>query len=300
MQALSKYAAQSVVTDPGKMVWWLADLPTEVPALRRIAQGLVVHYRTEDLSALGIPGERMEEIDTRYAEPMLERLFTLDDRPLIEPRPPETRLVGCCRDFTVLFLSLLRHQEIPARARVGFATYFVPGWNVDHEVAEVWDATVDRWRLVDAELDDMHVDSTDKAPLDALDLPRDRFLLAGDAWRSCRSGDANPERFLVDPGLEIADTRGWPYLRHNLIHDLATLNNRELLLWDSWGLMETASPSEADLELLDRVAETTRLSEPAVATVQALYEGEPGLRVPPTVTSYSPATSEPQRVQIVL
>lgn len=79
---------------------------------------------------------------------MLGRLFETDDRPLTEERPPEKRLLGCCRDFTVLLVAVARHEGIPARARVGFAAYFIDGYNVDHEVAEVWDAGEGRWRLV--------------------------------------------------------------------------------------------------------------------------------------------------------
>jgi transglutaminase-like putative cysteine protease len=166
--SLAFYAEQSGVTDPGRMAGWLTDLPSDIAALRRIVSGLVVHYRADDLTALGIPVERVAEIDTRYAERMLERLYALDDRQLTTERPPQQRLVGCCRDFTVLFLTLLRHQGVPARARVGFATYFIPGWNVDHEVAEVWESAAERWQLIDAQLDESHVDETDGVTFDAL------------------------------------------------------------------------------------------------------------------------------------
>ena len=120
---------------------------------------------------------------------MLNRLFELDERPLTQertPQTPQTRLLGCCRDFTVLFLSMARHLGTPARARVGFATYFVPDFNLDHEVAEVWDADEARWRLVDPELDDDHIDPNDGVRVDALDVPRDRFLV-GAGSRVARS-----------------------------------------------------------------------------------------------------------------
>jgi hypothetical protein len=45
-----------------------------------------------------IPEDRLPEIDARFAEAMLTRIVQLDDRPLTEERPPERRLVGCCRD----------------------------------------------------------------------------------------------------------------------------------------------------------------------------------------------------------
>ena len=294
------YRKQSRVTDPGSMVGWLNDLPRDIPSLRRIARGLVVHYRADDLNALGIPPERVAEVDTRYAEKMLVHLQELAPGPWSRQRPPQSRLVGCCRDFTVLFLTLLRHQGIPARARVGFASYFQPDWYLDHEVAEVWDGTAGRWRLIDAQLADAHLDREDGATLDPLDIPRDRFLVGGEAWRACRGDDADAERFVVDPGLDIPDTRGWPYLRHNLIHDLATLNKEELLLWDEWGLMEGDAPDARELALLDRIAALTQHDDPPLAKVQALYASEPGLKAPPEVTSFSPAIGEPRTVRIAV
>jgi Transglutaminase-like superfamily len=291
------YAEQSPVTDPGELGEMLAELPPDPETLQRVARGLVLHYRAEDPAAHGVPDERLTEIDTRYAETMLDRLIELDGRQLTEERPPAKRLLGCCRDFTVLFLAMARQHGIPARARVGFATYFVPGFNVDHEVAEVWDAAASRWRLVDPELWDEHVDPNDGARVDPLDVPRDRFLVAGSAWQACRRGAADPETFLVDPGLDIAETRGWPQVRHNLLQDLAALNKVEMLLWDDWGLL-LEDLAARDQELLDHVAEVTIAAGEAFAQVRRLYEDNERLRVPSTVTSFSPAVGEPRRVAL--
>lgn len=299
MDVLSYYAEQGPVTDPGGSSGRLADLPADVASLRRAALGLVLHYRDEDPALHGIPEERLSEVDSRYTAKMLGRLFELDGRPLTEERTPERRLLGCCRDFTVLFVTMARHKGIPARARVGFATYFVEGFNVDHEVAEVWDAGEGRWRLVDPMLGDGFTDGTDGAALDPLDVPRDRFLVGGLAWRMCREGEADPETFLVDPGLEVEQTRGWSYLRHNLVHDLAALNKAEMVLWDYWGLMEREPPSAEDLALLDRVAEVILSGDGSSREARSLYEGEPGLRVPASVTSYSPTTL-PQPLEVGL
>jgi hypothetical protein len=298
VQAETYYAEQSPVTDPGGQAERLSDLPRDLAGLQRVARGLVLHYRVGDLATHGIPEERLSEIDSRYAETMLDRLGKLDAGPLTQERPPQTRLIGCCRDFTVLFLTMARQLGIPARGRVGFATYFVPGFNVDHEVAEVWDAGEGRWRLVDAQLDDDHTDANDGARVNPLDVPRDRFLVAGAAWLACRRGDADPEKFLVDPGLELEQLRGWPYLRHNVVHDLAALNKVEMILWDEWGLMEEEIGSERDLSLLDEVAGATISGDGDVAELRRLYDSEPRLRVPGTVTSYNPLTGEPRRLAL--
>lgn len=290
------YATQSVVTDPGALAGRLDAVPGDLVSLQRAARQLVFHYRGDgDFAQNNIAAERIAEIDTRYAACMFECLFELHDAPLGTERLPHQRLVGCCRDFTVLFLALARRHGVPARARVGFASYFAPGWKVDHEVAEVWDATEQRWRLVDPELHDGHADPADGAAIDPLDVPPDRFIVAPRAWLSCRAGEADPARFVVDPGLEIPQTRGWPYLAHNVLHDLAALNKQEMVLWDSWGLAESDDLSAEQLGLLDHAAEVMVSGTATVDDLQTLY-GRVELRVPSEITSYSPAADAPLRV----
>jgi hypothetical protein len=295
---LDYYTSQSPVTDPGEMRLLLTGLPADLAVLQRVARGLVIHYRAENLTNHGIGEERLAEIDSRYVEPMLARLAELATGPLTESRSPNERLVGCCRDFTVLFVSMARSLGIPARARVGFASYFLEGFNVDHEVAEAWDANDRRWRLVDAELEDEHADPADGARIDPLDVPRDRFLVGGTAWQRCRAGNANPESFVVAPDLDVEMTRSWPYLRHNLVHDLAALNKIEMILWDTWGLMEQERLSDDDFALLDRVAEATTAADVGPSEVRRLYESDPRLQVPQMVTSYSPLTGARRKIAL--
>src|SRR5215469_9914984 len=223
------WAKQSAVTDPGAFSSSVSDVPGTLSAIRAAARGLVFHYRAGgDFAENGISPGRIAEIDTRYAADMLARLASLAQQPLADARAPSERLVGCCRDFTVLFVTMARAHGFAARARVGFATYFYPGWDVDHVVAEVWDPSRLAWRLVDPELADDHISGTDGARVDPEDLSSTQFLTGAAAWRACRSGLAEPSRFVVDPGLDIPATRGWPYVRHNLIHDLAALAKHEM------------------------------------------------------------------------
>jgi hypothetical protein len=297
-QDLSWYASQSAVTSPGDLVSLVADIPVSVDRLRQVAHGLVIHYRDERPLEVGIPQSRLTEIDSRFGERMLARLTELQAGSLLDPRPPGQRLVGCCRDFTVLFLAMARAAGIPSRGRVGFARYYVASLGLDHEVAEVWDEGEGRWRLVDANLEADHVDPTDGRRIDPLDVPRDRFLVAGVAWRLCRSGEADPETFMVDPGLDAENTRSWPYLQHNLIHDLAALNKVEMLLWDAWGLADERSTDPHDLDLLDGIARVTARPDPTLDELRALYAGDSRVSVPPTVTSYDPLGGPPREIAL--
>ena len=144
------WASQSPVTDPGPAAA-IDALPVDPAALREASSQLVFHFQAGgDFAENGVPAVRMGEINTRYADAMFALLMGRGEPALMRDRPAADRVVGCCRDATVLFLALARHKGIPARARVGFAAYIVPGWLIDHVVAEVWDDAKGRWRLIDA------------------------------------------------------------------------------------------------------------------------------------------------------
>src|SRR5437763_1324295 len=118
-------------------------------------------------------------------------LRAIDPAPLAQARPPGRRLIGVCRHFTVLAVALLRLRGTPARSRCGFGTYF-DGTPVDHWVVEYWDGRA--WKLGDAQMDAVQREAL-KLPFDPLDVPRDRFMVAGEAWRRCRAGEADPSSF---------------------------------------------------------------------------------------------------------
>jgi hypothetical protein len=293
------WAEQSAVTDPGEFSGLVCDVPGTLSAIRAAARGLVFHYRAGGgFAENGIDPARIAEIDTRYAADMLARLVSLGAQPLADIRAPRQRLIGCCRDFTVLFVTIARAHGFAARARVGFATYFDPGWYIDHVVAEVWDPRRSSWRLVDPELADDHISGANGVRVDPEDLARTQFLTGPAAWRACRSGLADPSRFVVDPGLHIPGTRGWPYVRHNLIHDLAALAKHEMLLWDNWGWTEIDGElTPGQLSVLDDLAAAMVGSDVSVPTVMSFYERE-GLTVPAHVTSYTPAAADPRQVAV--
>ena len=178
---------------------------------------------------------------------------------------------------------------------MGFATYFIG--NLNHEVAESGMSTkpAGGWSMRARRRAHRPDRRLAAGPAGCA---RDRFLVAGSAWQACREGEADPARFLVDPGLDIEDTRGWPYLRHNLVHDLAALNKVEMLLGDGWGLIERERPSEQELQLLDHLAQVTLSGDAAFDELRRLYNSEPGLQVPSAVTSYSPAAEAPGTVML--
>jgi Transglutaminase-like superfamily len=287
------YVSQSRFTDPGALASWLASVGPELADIRVAATQLVFHYRAQgDITDHGFPPERRAEIDLRYADDMLGRLYELNPAPPGKARTATERVVGCCRDSTLLFVAMARHHGIPARARVGFATYLMADWALDHVIAEVWDAAEQRWRLVEPEFEEGQV------AVDLLDVPRDRFLVGADAWAACRSGERDAERFVVAPELELPFLRGWPYLMHNLVLDLAALNKREMLLWDLWGVIETADPSQDSVaQEMDALAAELRAPGLTTDRLAAAFDVA-GLRVPDVITSVTPNTQQPRQVTL--
>ena len=193
-------------------------------------------------------------------------------------RPLATRLVAVCRHFSVLLAAMLRAKGVPARARCGFANYFQRGLFLDHWVCEHWDARSGRWVLVDAQLDALQ---RERLPIDfdVLDVPRDRFVIAGDAWADCRAGKADPAQF------GILDMFGLWFVAGNVLRDAAALNNMEMLPWDVWGAMP--QPDEpidaARLELLDRLARLAQAPDAGFAELRRTYAHDDRVRVPAEV-----------------
>src|SRR5215831_7783369 len=110
---MNYWRSQSAVTHAGSASKALDDLPSDLKGLREVSRELVAHYMgASDGSSSPITGERLKEVDLRYADLMFSRLLelspTLDTR-----RTTEQRLAGCCRDFAVLFVSMARHKGIP-------------------------------------------------------------------------------------------------------------------------------------------------------------------------------------------
>lgn len=286
------YAQHSVFSDPGEFAAAWDTVNPDLSSMKRAVQPLLFHYREGgDFAESGITKERISEIDLRYTDAMLKRIHELEP---VEPgamRAPSHRMVGCCRDWALLFVSLARHHGFAVRSRVGFANYFAKDWWIDHTIAEIWDEAGQRWRLIDPELADGFAPAAGK-PFDPLDIPRHQFLPGLDAWQRVRAGELDETSFVVAPQIDLPALRGFPYLWHNVVQDLAALNRHEMILWDVWGI--DLDPVNADgAALLDEVAAASTLAE-----WQHHFSREE-FRVPTSVLSFSPYRgTEPRRVPI--
>jgi hypothetical protein len=278
---LEFYSRPVGMTSAGEFDSMLADLPSDVAALIRIVQGLGVYdVVAPDFYGFHVPDERKNEIHIRPIEEMLDRLLAIDNQPLTVARPIEKRLVSRCRNFLLFLLSILRAKGIPARARCGFGAYFNPGYFEDHWVCEYWNAAEKRWVLVDVQLDEVWREKL-TIDFDILDVPRDRFLVAGTAWAKCRAGEADPSQF----GISFVNLRGLWFVAGNLVRDVAALNTMEMLPWDVWGAQPKPDEQIKDeqFEFFDKLAALSRNPDASFDELRKHYAENQNLRVPATV-----------------
>lgn len=247
-------------TTPGPFTELTADqierldrLALDPNSLCLAAQGLLVS--PPDAADARLSEDRMVERNTRPASSLLARVLELDGAtPLNEPRPPERRVVGTCRHYAVLATAFLRAMNVPARARCGFASYFVPAKKVDHWIVEYWSSDDRRWIRIDPE----YLDRPTPASARPDDLRPGEFLTAGEAWLLIRSREEDPADF----GVFGTENWGAGEVRGNAMRDLASLVAKvEMLPWDEWGPMHDSYKGRTGDEfdaLMDQLAAATR------------------------------------------
>ena len=120
---------------------------------------------------------------------------------------------------------------------------------------------------------------------DQLDVPPDQFLRGGAGWQMCRAGGADPDRFGLGSKSPL---RGWTILVTEMLLDLAALNRREMLCWDSWGMVAgSLDLGEADQAFLDELAQA--MLDESHSDEWAGLHAHGRLRLPAVIDSYSPA-----------
>ncbi|MFD6284784.1 transglutaminase-like domain-containing protein [Streptomyces sp. NPDC060205] len=287
--AAAFYAAQSAFSDPNELAPLYADLPRDPAQLARMARDLMIHRLEGELFGHVIPQDRLhDDAETRYLDDILRIIVERNSAPLMQRRAVRDRFVGVCRDFALLHCSFLRHAGVPSRIRSGFADYFgSDGFHFDHVVTEYWDSERG-WLLADPELADPMVLDTWKVDFDPMDVPRDRFLVAGKAWQAIRAGEADPKSFGLHPPHEGPMSGAW-FVAGNIRLDLAALNKVETLLWDIWGTEPDSDEKMTDTirDLYDQAALVACDHVPFDAA-RTLFTQNDGLRTPRTVLSMAP------------
>jgi hypothetical protein len=269
------------MTNGGSHRGYLESAPSGIRELAQTVQQLFLYdVVAKDFYGFDVPKQRADEIHLRSTEALLDRIIQLDDATLAQPRSLDKRTIGRCHHFALTTVAVLRAHGIAARARCGFGAYFNPPQFEDHWVCEYWDAGERRWVLADTQLDAVWIEKLG-IEHDVFDVPRDQFLTAADAWKQCRAGKMDPEKF----GISFVQLHGLWFVAGSLVRDLAAVNKVEMLPWDSWGAQPQPG-TELDnpqLRFFDEIAGLSGDVDATFDVARQKYAEDDRLRVPPQV-----------------
>ncbi|MCO6391632.1 transglutaminase domain-containing protein [Aliihoeflea aestuarii] len=220
----SLYASQSIYSEPGPYRKTLLRGGIEPEVIARWIASFMQHPRGVGSEERGFTPEQSADLELRS---VAEILSVAVERGLLEGDATQPKVGGVCRDFAILAVSGFRERGTPARLRVGFADYLVPGHWEDHWLCEWHDGR--RWKRLDVEFA-----AIEGVSFDALNVPRVRFLTASDAWFRIKSEPETASRF----GVSSLDLQGDWFVAGSLFREVAALRRLELKSWDYWGLSQ--------------------------------------------------------------
>ena len=284
------YTQPATMTSVGDQAPLVKALPADPGVLAEVLHGLVIHEHMTGGYGVTLADADRWTVHVRPAADLLAEIVARDPRPLDVARSPEGRLPGNCRHFTVLEAAMLRAHGTPARARCGFGGYFGTGWFEDHWVCEYWDSGQQRWRLIDAQIDDVqqgwfHTEfDADRRAQGPVPGRRGGVAPVPQRARPTRrsSGSASCRRPATggSPATSCATAR--PCSTSSCCPGTAGARCRR-----------RTDPIGDDLAaLFDRLAELTLAPDDNLAELRRLYEDE-RLRVPATVRNAVRGRQEP-------
>lgn len=292
-EILDFYRTHSPYTNPGKYSYLFDPLPSDKAALREVIAGIRINFISDQV-VLGYKAapERLNELEARTMEKMLEGIMVMCDKDLFFGRPVEKRLVGTCRDAALFMCAILRHKNIPARIRYGLAPSQLSYTQmiIDHSLCEYWDEDRSKWIPVETEITQKHLDTHhNKLNVNLEELQYPIFEHAGSAIAEMLKGNWSRYLFL-DQGL-------W-YYRNIYFRDIAFLNKEEVNIWDHWGMMleEPKEISERTLSILKELSEGEQCSIEFTKKAREIYQREKGLQVPQKVICKCPYHKEKKEI----
>ena len=249
---LSFFSSTNEFTEPDRFRLIFKNIPNDIKSICEFVQNLLIHaYWVEMYDCSFDESTKFKEMQLRYVSDILKLAESKSSNHISSPRTPKDRVVSICRDFSLMICAILRVKGIPARLRCGFATYLTPNHFEDHWVCEYWSEKESKWVMVDAQLDSLHREVL-KIDFDPCNVPSNKFIFAGKAWKLCREGKANPENFGIN------DFNGLVFIKGNVIRDVFSIAKTELLAWDTgWGILKeyiTPVADETEFAVLDKLA----------------------------------------------
>lgn len=239
-----------------------------------LVQGLLIHperIRKENVS--------VQKENLKVKNPViLENLFRKTKIEKIDDKISlEKKVVATCRNFSMLLVSLLLEEGVPARCRCGFATYFPGGGFEDHWVAEYWSREKKHWVMVDAQMDEYWRKKLElELPIfNNLDLKKGQFFVGGDVWNLYKQNLVDEKICGYSPQKRV----GQYYIIGNMLRDFFALNKIEYIYDEISPIMKKeAVLKNNEISLLDSIAYMTKNPDENFKKLRELFQTENSIR----------------------
>lgn len=183
-----------------------------------------------------------------------------------------------CRGYALMLASTLKAKFIPARVRVGFAKYHEKNIYDDQWNVEYYDLEQKRWIMVDV----TSLGSENKVKDNALDIPKNQFITAAEAWKNIRNNKFNEKEKIVDTGGYEGIKAAWL----QLMNDFSCLmNNERSFLFQPSYMYECKDNyyyirdfTDKELIELDELADLMLENDNNLDKLYKLYNSEPKYR----------------------
>lgn len=195
------------------------------------------------MKRIKVPESFRHDVNVRTIEEKLDILSKRSHSDFNMPRNHNEKMLGNCRDTSLLLCAILRSNGIPARVRSGFATFFTPKKKFDHWLCEYWDQDKSVWIKVDSWMYQIKHHKAllpfffriglKKLSYTPLDVAEKHFIPGGQAWINCELKGDDSNKY----GTEDKKRRGMWFVRDNMLRDILCLNKIELLPWECRGII---------------------------------------------------------------
>ena len=226
---LEYYLQQSTNTKPGKYQYYFDDVELDITDIFHVSRNIIEHHA--GINTAKIPLHRYAEMEINKVENILSLLEQNGIKNINDNIDLEDKVIGNCFNISKLAVSMLRHLGVPARMRYTYCTYFYPNYNHEQVLVEYWDKDEKIWRRGDASMNEeilahLGID----VDIDLLNVSTSLSMPIADVWLACRRGDMDFKEF--GASIENKKRAGIGHIAHKLTHDLACLNNLELMSCD--------------------------------------------------------------------
>lgn len=283
MNILKYYACHGLITDPGEFTMLYRHLPPNIDEIAILIHNITIHFQYLQENGGRNVISRINEIFIRKISDRIRKLQELGVTHIADELPYVKKTICTCRDYALLLCSMLRHIGVPARIRYGFAQYldYDPSFFFDHTIVEYWDGKC--WKLSERYLTE-NIKDRFNIFFPHYDVPRDKFIMAHDAWLLYRKGVLDANKF----GNGYVKRRSGPwYIRNKLIQDLASINKMEMQPFDLWGYMVDRNLKQIfrhfmlpdEEALMDRIATYLSNIDRDFMSLQHIYKADPLLQV---------------------